>query len=223
MAALDAGDEAIVKTSGGIEGAGAGGGLGLNAPGAGPKVTHFAVGGGGSKKTVTIPEEVAAIWAKILDNDDPTCYILNLYDGTGKSLEVASSGPAEGPAGGMGLNAFKAELANHTDTCGWGAFRCNAVDNRQNTISKRCKIVFVQYMPVGASAMRKAKMGTHKGTVKEIMYGAHCDVLVEDPEADLTPESLVTTLQAATGAHKPNGYEFNEGDITDADYYKDLS
>ena len=46
MAALDAGDEAIVKTSGGIEGAGAGGGLGLNAPGAGPKVTHFAVGGG---------------------------------------------------------------------------------------------------------------------------------------------------------------------------------
>ena len=56
-----------------------------------------------------------------------------------------------------------------------------------------------------ASAMRKAKMGTHKGTVKEIMYGAHCDVLVEDPEADLTPESLVTTLQAATGAHKPNG------------------
>ena len=30
----------------------------------------------------------------------------------------------------------------------------------------------------------------------------------------------VKTLQAATGAHKPNGYEFNVGEITDADYYK---
>ena len=42
MAAQEA---SIVTTTGGIEGAGAGGGLGLNAPGAGPKVNHFAGGG----------------------------------------------------------------------------------------------------------------------------------------------------------------------------------
>jgi len=211
----------IVPTVGGFQGAGAGGGLGLNAPGAGPKVTHFA-SGGSRKNGPSIPDEVASTWTEILDDASSKCFMLCLYSSNGKSLELAAQGPSDGPAGGCGLNEMIAALEANPGTCGWGGFRVNAVDNRQNTISKRPKFIFVQFMPPTASAMRKAKMGPHKGALKQVLHGAHCDVLVEDPREDLEPETLVKLLQAATGAHKPNGYEFNVDEITDADYYKDL-
>eukprot|EP00622_Pseudochattonella_farcimen_P000868 FR735447.1.p1 GENE.FR735447.1~~FR735447.1.p1 ORF type:complete len:205 (+),score=16.06 FR735447.1:70-684(+) len=195
--------ESIVHTSGGIEGAGAGGGLGLNAPGAGPKVTHFTGSGGGGKKNgPTVPQEVNDSWEKLMDDVSPLCYVLALYSSNGKALELVASGPEEGPAGGCGMNMFKAELEKYPDRAGWGGFRCNAVDNRQNTTSKRSKFVFVQYMPSGASAMRRAKMGPHKGFMKDILHGAHCDLLVETVQGIKAVE-LVKTLQAATGAHKP--------------------
>ena len=57
----------IVETSGGITGAGAGGGLGLNAPGAGPKIQHFGGQGTGVKvKGLTIPSDLGDIWQKII-------------------------------------------------------------------------------------------------------------------------------------------------------------
>ena len=46
--------------------------------------------------------------------------------------------------------------------------------------------------------------------------GVHLDVSIDDA-ADLTEEDLVKRLQAATGAHKPNGYEFEPGIITSAE------
>jgi len=87
-------------------------------------------------------------------------------------------------------------------------------------VSKRAKIVFVQYMPPNAPAMKKAKMGSQKGSVKAKFDKAHMDILVENTDDDLVKNDLVTKLQAATGAHKPNGYEFEVGEFVNADYYK---
>ena len=63
--------------------------------------------------------------------------------------------------------------------------------------------------------MRKAKMGSHKGTVKEALHSAHIDMCI-DEISDLEENELVKRLQAATGAHKPNGYEFDPGVVTSA-------
>ena len=69
---LMAAQASIVETSGGITGAGAGGGLGLNAPGAGPKIQHFGGQGTGVKvKGLTIPSDLGDIWQKIIGDDDP--------------------------------------------------------------------------------------------------------------------------------------------------------
>ena len=38
-----------------------------------------------------------------------------------------------------------------------------------------------------------------------------------DTVEDITEDDLVKRLQAATGAHKPNGYEFEPGVVTNAD------
>ena len=44
---------------------------------------------------------------------------------------------------------------------------------------------------------------------------------VENITDDLDPKEVAAKLQSATGAHKPNGYEFDAGVVTDANYYGD--
>lgn len=178
------------------------------------QVNHFAAKGGkGSGPGVSADMEQT--WLDIIT---PTTtenfgWLVCEYDASGKNVELKKKG--EG-----GLADFKAALSS-TEGCAWGGFRCYGVDNRGNVICKRPKFVFIQYMPSSAPAMRRAKMGSHKGTLKDCFSKAHVDICVEDVEADLTPQYLAEKLQSATGAHKPNGYEFDAGVITDADYYKD--
>mmetsp|Transcript_12099 Transcript_12099/g.37251 ORF Transcript_12099/g.37251 Transcript_12099/m.37251 type:complete len:233 (+) Transcript_12099:145-843(+) len=190
-------------------GAGAGGGFGLNAPGAGPKVTHFA-GGGGGKKTLAVEDAVAEAWNRVMDDSQGETFVVAKYGATGKTLELKTAGTG-------GLADFKAELED--GVCMWAGFRCLAVDNRGSVVCKRPKLLFIQYMPDGASAMKKAKMGTHKGAVKEALHSAHLDLTVTDKDEELVEKDLCAKLQAATGAHKPNGYEFEKDVFVESDYY----
>lgn len=183
------------------------GGLGFNAPGYGVKVTHFAAKAKGRQLPIT--EECDDLWNRVLDNDDPLTFVVMEYDSSGKSLSLKKSGTG-------GLKDFVAELED--DKVCWGGFRCWAVDDRGNVTCERAKFVFVQWMPSGASTMRKAKMGPHKGSVKEVLHSVHLDVQAEDKDAFEEGE-LVKSLQAATGAHKPNAYRFEEGVLVSADYY----
>ena len=224
-------------------GSGAGGGFGLNAPGAGPKVTHFA-GGGGGRKTLDVPPDIATAWNKVLDDEQPETFLLATYSANGKALEMKCVGTG-------GLADFKSNLEDAAVM--WGGFKCLGVDNRGSVVCKRPKFIFVQraagrctatstratsrtrafdarertatrnhprrYMPPGASVMKKAKMGTHKGAVKEALHSAHLDLTVEDKAEDLVEAELCKKLQAATGAHKPNGYEFEKDVFVADDFY----
>lgn len=51
---------------------------------------------------------------------------------------------------------------------------------------------------------------------EKVCTGSHVDLQVDSPD-DITETDLVQRLQAATGAHKPNGYEFELGVITSAE------
>lgn len=190
-------------------GSGAGGGFGLNAPGAGPKVKHFASGGGG-RKTVAVDDAVATAWSKVLDDDQSDGFVIASYAPGNKSLVLKETGA-------FGLDAFRKALGDGSQ-CLWGGFKCLGVDNRGSVVCKRPKFVFVQYMPSGASVMQRAKMGTHKGAVKDALKGAHLDVTAETVE-DLDEADLCKRLQAATGAHKPNGYEFETDVFVASDFY----
>jgi len=194
-----------VNTSGGF-GAGAGGGFGLNAPGVfmKPKEPQAAKG-----STIKVDDAVATAWSKVMDDSDPLGWVVVRYTEDGKAMELDQSG--EG-----GLTPFKAALP--PERLAWGAFRCSAVDKRGGVECKRPKLIFVQYQCESASTIKKAKMGSHKGDVKHALDGCHLDIVIEKPD-DLEEQDLVTKLQAATGAHKPNGYEFDEGHFIEADYY----
>jgi len=198
-----------VDVSGG-HGAGAGGGLGLNAPGHNVKVQHFAGGGSGvaAKKQVNMSPEIDAAWQQVLDDSSKTTWLYCKYSEDLKTLDLQASG--EG-----GLSDFKKQVG---DQMAWGAFRCYGVDKRGGTEVRRTKFVFVQVRPEGVSTMKKAKQASHKANVKEVIGNTHIDVSI-DTAADLDEQSLIKTLQSATGAHKPNGYEFDPGAFHEADYY----
>jgi len=200
-----------VDTHGG-HGAGAGGGFGLNAPGfhvkvRGPQAAH------GSN--IAIDPAVHAAWTRVMDDTDPLGWVIVRYKAgrlpleTGKGMELDQSG--EG-----GLSDFRAALP--ADAIAWGAFRCFAVDQRSEPHIyggalqdfKRPKFVLVQFSCEAVSQIKRAKMGAHKGDVKKALSGCHMDIMIEKPD-DLEEQDLIKQLQAATGARKPSGYEFDEG------------
>jgi hypothetical protein len=192
-----------------VGGAGQGGGLGLNKPGFGPKVQHFA--GRGSltgAKSINMEGDVRTAWAEMQDDKSPIGWVVAKYSDDGKTIMLQDKG--EG-----GLSAFKAQLG---DNGAWGGFRCYGVDKRGGLECKRPKFVFVCYKPETMSGIKKARQASHKGDVKEAFPGAHVDIIVETMK-DLDEQDLITKLQAATGAHKPNGYEFEAGVFLEADYY----
>jgi len=193
-----------------VGGAGAGGGLGLNRPGFGPSVKHFAGGarGSGTAKTIVVEDEISAAWLKVKDDQDPLGWVVLHYSGDNKTLTLGASGD--------GLKSFKDALPG--ENVAWGGFRCYGVDKRGGVECKRPKFVFVQSKPEGASAIKKARSAAHKGDVKEALPGAHLDVVAESMD-DLDEQKLMTSLQSAAGAHKPNGYMFEEGCFLEADYY----
>jgi len=185
------------------------GGLGFNDPNFGVRKKTGFEAAKATGRSLPITDECENLWNEVLDNDNKRTWVVMQYDDKGKALSLKKSG--EG-----GLSEFVAELED--DKVCWGAFRCWAVDDRGNVTCERAKFVFVQWMPTGASSMRKAKMGTHKGSVKEVLHSVHLDLQAEDKSA-FDDEELVKALQAATGAHKPNGYRFEEGKVVNADYY----
>lgn len=197
----------VDKRSLAVGGAGAGGGFGLNAPGYGVKVQSFAGGGEGKKKQVNVSPEITSAWASVLDDEAKTAWIYCSYSDDLKNLNLQASG--EG-----GLSEFKQQIG---ETMAWGGFRCYGVDKRGSTVVRRTKFVFVQVRPETVSMIKRAKQTSHKADVKDAITGAHLDIAVESL-ADLDSQSLITKLQAATGAHKPNGYEF-DGEFIEADFY----
>lgn len=197
-----------VNTSGGF-GAGAGGGFGLNKPGFGPEVTHFAKRATIGTKSIDIPEDIHNTWLKVLDDESPLGWVIAVYSASGKALELKASG--EG-----GLSEFKQSLPE--DQIAWGGLRCYGVDKRGSVECKRAKFMFVQWFPSTVGTVKKGKAGPHKGEVGAAIGGTHVDLRAESLD-DFAVTDLIKTLQAATGAHKPNGYEFDEGVFIEADYY----
>lgn len=175
-------------------------------------LTAGTVGAKTKGASIPVDEKVEGVWKQILKDDAPVGWVVLKYSDDGKSINLHKQGD------GVAMEAFTSCLKDDIGdaAAAWGAFRCNAVDERGSVTCKRPKFLFVQYMPDNLPGMRKAKMGSHKGTMKDILTGCHADMLVCDVVEDLDKTELVKKLQAATGAHKPNGYEFDDGTITPA-------
>eukprot|EP00929_Paragymnodinium_shiwhaense_P004256 TRINITY_DN10504_c0_g2_i1.p1 TRINITY_DN10504_c0_g2~~TRINITY_DN10504_c0_g2_i1.p1 ORF type:complete len:338 (-),score=85.67 TRINITY_DN10504_c0_g2_i1:76-1089(-) len=193
-----------------VGGAGQGGGLGLNRPGFGPRIQHFGGPVGGSASVgaeLLVAEDIKKAWQEVQEDGPAADWVLCTYSANSKNLELKETG--------KGLSGLKAALG---DELAWAGLRCFGVDKRGGLECRRPKYMNLQYKPETASSIKKARMGSHKSAVKAALIGTHLDVVVESM-ADLEEKNLIQKLQAATGAHKPNGYEFDEGVFMEADFY----
>ena len=146
----------------------------------------------------TVAPEIADVWQKILDEKDPTNWVLAGYP-EGKTNEVLLK-----ESGSGGFDEFVAKLG---DEIMWGGFRVVAVDDRGNTTSRRSKFIFVGYLPKTAKMMTRAKCGGHKAVVKESFPSVHIEFTLDDA-TEISQEEVIARLRACGGAHQPTSYEF---------------
>ena len=124
--------------------------------------------------------------------------------------------------GGGGLGAC-VECLSTTPSAGsrvfWGGLKVTAIDTRGTTSCERPKFLFFTCLGPAVSTRARTRALVHTGAVAEVLHGAHCAMEVEEPRADLEAGGLAKRLLAATGAHKPNAYDFGGGQVVRYDYY----
>jgi len=148
---------------------------------------------------VDISDSVTSAWDEVLDDNTETNWMLAGYSENGKSVEMKSKGTG-------GFTEFKDTLAGMSEIT-YGGFRCIAVDDRGNTVSKRAKFITVTTVPEGTPVMKKARVGTHSGAVLQAIHGGHVALRLDSVD-ELDQASLESQLLAAGGSHKPTSFEF---------------
>ena len=156
------------------------------------------------------------------DPDHPSDWCLVSYallaDGVSvdpTKLEVVSES-----SGGLPACLDCLERAPAADGCVfWGGLRVNAIDTRGTTSCERPKLLFFTCIRPSVPTKVRTRGLLHTGAVAEVLQGAHCAFEVEDPRNELDAALLAKKLLAATGAHKPNAYDFGGGLVVHQEYY----
>lgn len=86
-------------------------------------------------------------------------------------------------------------------------FRITAVDDRENTVSYRTKLVHVIFTGPRTPVMKRAKIASHNAAFKQ-PFSFNLSIQTDDAESDLTEEALERSLRASGGAHQPTRYDF---------------
>ena len=118
-----------------------------------------------------------------------------------------------GSGGLHGMNSFLkgddgSALKIHCNSVLVGGFRVDAVDERENVISKRCKIVKVTFFGESSKAKLRSHAGMHRGHIAEVCAGFHVTMHIAGLKALLEEEDVKAQLLSATGSHKPTCFDF---------------
>ncbi|KAH9259660.1 hypothetical protein BASA81_002082 [Batrachochytrium salamandrivorans] len=85
-------------------------------------------------------------------------------------------------------------------------FRITAVDDRENTVSYRTKLVHVIYVGPKTPVMKRAKVGSYNAAFKQ-PFACNLHIQTDDVD-DLGEAPLERSLRASGGAHAPSRYDF---------------
>lgn len=85
-------------------------------------------------------------------------------------------------------------------------FRVTAVDDRENTVSYRTKLILVIYTGPKTPVVKRAKVGTFHAAFKQ-PFTQNLTIQTDDLE-DLTEAPIERSLRASGGAHAPSRYDF---------------
>jgi len=150
-----------------------------------------------------IPFELEDGWQRVCEASFEQNWVLCSYDREDNcKIEVV----------GEGTGGLTECLANTTDDrVYWGGFRVVAVDSQRGVVSRRPKHCF--FMLAGPATPLKVKTRglLHMGAIAAVLQQAHISFEVENVD-ELSHQRVAEKLLQCGGAHKPNSWEFGDGE-----------
>jgi hypothetical protein len=86
-------------------------------------------------------------------------------------------------------------------------FRVTAVDDRENTVSYRTKLIHVIFTGPQTPVMKRAKIASFNAAFKQ-PFSANLYIQTDDVDGDLNETSIERSLRASGGAHQPTRFDF---------------
>ena len=87
-------------------------------------------------------------------------------------------------------------------------FRVTAVDDRENTVSYRTKLIHVIFTGPQTPVMKRAKIASFNAAFKQ-PFSFNLSIQTDDVDGDLNESSIERSLRASGGAHQPTRYDFS--------------
>jgi hypothetical protein len=128
-------------------------------------------------------------YTNVRSDANPTSWVVFGYDGNKIVVQATGSG---------GFGEFQAVFKD--DQCQFGFVRVNTGDNE----SKRAKFVFVSWVGVSVSPLKRAKVSVHKANVKEIVRDYACEIHAENPD-ELSEQIVMEKVIKSGGANYGTG------------------
>ena len=132
--------------------------------------------------------------------ESPNDYMVGGLDPSSLEVKLVESG--------MGGMARVREILGEQFETGTAVavFRLTGVDDRENTVSYRTKLVHVIFTGPRTPVMKRAKVGSYHSVLKE-KFSCNLYIQTDDLE-DLAEDQIERRLRLSGGAHQPNRYDF---------------
>jgi hypothetical protein len=112
-------------------------------------------------------------------------------------------------AGKGGMARVKEVLKeSFVDKTAVAMFRVTAVDDRENTVSYRTKLIHVIYTGPQTPVMKRAKIASFNAAFKQ-PFSCNLSMQTDDVDGDLSETSIEKSLRASGGAHQPTRFDFD--------------
>jgi len=147
--------------------------------------------------------ELESAWKNLTRHESSINWILFGFESPNSNkLHVVDTGSG-------GLEELKSKLDENSVQ--FAAFRVVGVDNRETTISRRPKFIYISYVGPKVGVLKKARVSVMKPDVARFFQSSALNLEISDA-SELTKYDVSKRLLASGGAHKPTYYEFADND-----------
>jgi len=152
----------------------------------------------GKTLETVMDDKTKAVWDELLADDAKTNWLTVSVDG--KRVAYLESGTG-------GIEEFKNSLSD--DQILFGIIKVIALDVKKNVTSKRTKFIFVTWVGVNVSVLKKARVSVQTEEVKTMFPGVSISIQADSKDS-FDPTDLTKAFLKVGGAHKPTQYKFAE-------------
>jgi hypothetical protein len=136
--------------------------------------------------------ELESSWKNLTRHESSINWILFGFENNTNKLYVVASGSG-------GIEELKSKLDE--SQVQFAAFRVVGVDNRETTVSRRPKFIYISYVGPKVGVLKKARVSVMKPDLARFFQSSALNLEISDA-SELTKYDVSKRLLASGGAHK---------------------